>query len=172
MRPVLLLSLALCAAPALADPLTITKSVTIVSDPIGNAVPRSVPGAVADNRTLATNPAANLVKPVRNVVLTETLPADVMLRVTDLSGAGKGPVEFVDGSLLGTGLAASGLTYSYSASSPANDGLEFWNGTNWSYQPVADANGYDANVRAIRVTLGANFAPATSFQLRYRTRIR
>jgi hypothetical protein len=162
----LLLLLALAAAPARADPLTIIKTVTIVSDPVGNAVPRSVPGAVADYRTTATNPVANVAKPVRNLVLAETLPADVVLRVTDLAGAGKGPVEFADG------LPPSGLTYAYSAATPTTDGLEFSNGTTWAYQPVPDADGYDANVRAIRITLGSTFATATSFQLRYRTRIR
>lgn len=156
------------AAPAHADPLTATKSVTVVSDPLGNLAPRSIPGAIADYRTTTTNPLANALKPVRNLVLVETLPDTVDLSVADLAGAGKGPVEVADTSVL----APTGLTYSYSAASPATDGLEFWNGTTWSYQPVADVAGYDRNVRAIRVTLGSTFATGTSFQLRYRVRIR
>lgn len=166
------LAAALAPAPAHADPIAVSKSVTLVSDPLGNLIPRSLPGSVADYRTLATNPLANLFKPVRNIQLVETLPDMVVLRVADLAGPGKGPVEFVDGSLLGTGLLSSGLTYSYSASAPATDGLEYWNGTTWAYQPVADADGYDRNVRAIRITLGSTFATGSAFQLRYRVKIR
>ena len=173
MRTILAVLLTLLVVtPARADPLVITKSVTMISDPLGNVFPRSVPGSVADYKTLATNPLANVVKPVRNIVLVETLPDTVDLRVLDLGGAGKGPVEFADGSLLGTGLLSSGLTYVYSAATPAADGIEFWNGSTWAYQPVADANGYDHAVRAIRITLGATFATTTSFQLRYRVKIR
>ncbi|MDP1027355.1 hypothetical protein Q5H91_09030 [Sphingomonas sp. KR1UV-12] len=171
MRRLLLPAALLAATPATAAPLTITKTVTMVSDPLGNLLPRSLPGSVADYRTRAENPTANLLKPVGDIVLLEELPANVDLRVADLN-AGKGPVEFSDGSLLGTGLAASGLTYAFTALASTTDGLEFYNGTSWAYQPVADADGYDRNVRAIRVKLGATFATGTSFQLRYRVRIR
>ncbi len=168
----LLIGATLATAPAAVDPLTITKSVTIVSDPLGNLVPRSLPGSVADYRTVASNPLGNVLKPVRNLVLVENVPANVVLRVSDIATAGKGPVEFADGNLLGTGLLASGLTLSYSAASPATDGVEFSDGSSWGYQPSGDANGYDSRVRAMRITLTGTFATATSFQLRYRVRIR
>lgn len=176
MKRALMLPAALAAmlavAPAAADPLALTKSATTVSDPLGNTVPRALPGSVTDYRTLVNNPLANLARPVRSVVLVEPLPATVILYVRDLAGAGKGPVEFADGSLLGTGLASSGLSLSYSAAAPAGDGVEFFDGASWTYQPVPDANGYDARVRAIRLTLSGTFATNTSFQLRYRVRIR
>ena len=159
------------AVPAAAAPLTITKSVTTVSDPMGNLIPRALPGAVVDYKILATNPIGNLALPVRNVVMVDNLPANLILRVADLV-TNKGPVEFADGNLLWTGLLASGLTYTYTSLASTTDGIEFWNGTTWAYQPVPDANGYDANVRAIRVTLGGTFSTATSFQLRLRAKIR
>ena len=169
----LLLPLALLApAGATADPLTIAKTVTVVSDPLGNAFPRSLPGSVVDYRTRATNPIGNALKTVTGIKLEEPLPADTILYVRDLAGAGKGPVEFADGSLLGTGLLSSGLTYAYVSLSSTTDGLEFSDGTNWSYVPVPDADGYDARVRAVRVTLGSSFASTTSFQLRFRVKIR
>ena len=84
-----------------------------------------MPGAVADYQTTASNPAANLFQPVRNLVLVDTLPNHVVLRVTDLDGAGSGPVAFADGSLLGIGLLSSGLTYTYSTATPSSDSLEF-----------------------------------------------
>ena len=167
--PAILLAL---PATAAADPLTITKTVTVVSDPLGNALPRSLPGSVVDYRTRATNPLANALKTVAGVKLEEPLPANTVLYVGDLAGAGKGPVEFADGNLLGTGLLSSGLTYSYSSLAAPGDGLEFSDGTSWSYVPVPDAAGYDARIRAVRVTLGASFAATASFQLRYRVKIR
>lgn len=171
MRGWLLLPLLAWATPAVAAPITMTKSVAMVSDPMNNTVPRSIPGAVADYKTLASNPNSVLA-PVRNIVLTETLPANVIFRVADIAAAGKGPVEFLDGSLLGTGLLGSGLVYTYSTSSPASDGLEFYDGVTWTYQPTADADGYDARVKAIRITLTSTFVAGTSFQLRYRVKIR
>lgn len=171
MRLLLFLFALIVAGPVAAAPITVSKSVTIVSDPMNNAAPRSIPGAVADYKTLATNPNGVLA-PVRNIVLTETLQANVIMRVSDIGTAGKGPVEFSDGSLLGTGLLGSGLVYTYSAANPTTDGLEFYDGNTWGYQPMADADGYDARVKAIRVTLTATFAPGTSFQLRYRVKIR
>lgn len=172
MRRLLALCITLAlAAPVGAAPLTITKTATAISDPLANTLPRTIPGAVVDYKVLAVNPLANATTPVRSVVLTDPLPANMILRVSDLN-AGKGPVEFADGNLLGTGLLASGLSYTYSAAAPATDGLEFWNGATWTYQPVADANGYDVNVRAVRVTLTGTFTAATQFQLRYRMKIR
>ncbi len=171
LRVALPLIAALLPAPAAAAPVTVTKTVTMISDPLGNLVPRSLPGSVADYRLRVDNPLANLLLPVRNIVLLDTLPANVDLRVADLN-AGKGPVEFIEGSLLGTGLLASGVTYSYVALTAPGDGLEFFDGTSWNYQPVADADGYDRRVRAVRVTLGASFATLGAFQLRFRVRIR
>lgn len=171
-RVIAILAALLAAAPASADPITITKSVTLVSDPLGNLLPRSLPGSVADYRTLATNPVGNLTKPVRNLVLVETLPATTDLRVADLVAAGKGPVEFADGSVLGTGLLAGGVTYAFVSLGSTTDSIEFWDGTSWSYQPVPESDGYDRNVRAMRITLGSTFTTLGSFQLRYRVRIR
>lgn len=156
---------------AAAAPLTISKTATVVSDPLGNLVPRSVPGSVIDYRVLATNPLANLGRPVNGIVLVDPLPDHLVLRVSDLT-AGRGPIEFTDGNLLGTGLAASGLGLAYSTTDPANDGVEFWDGATWSYQPVADAEGYDPKVRAVRLRLTGSFATVTSFQIRYRMKIR
>jgi hypothetical protein len=174
-RPLPALAAALAAAvalPAAADPLTSTRTATVVSDPVGNATPRSLPGAVVDYRTRVTNPVGNAVATVRNVVLVEPIADTVVLRVADLGASGSGPVEFLDGSLLGIGLLSSGLAYRYSASAPTTDGLEFFDGTSWAYQPVPDAAGYDPNVRAMRVTLTSSFAAASTIQLRYRVKIK
>lgn len=170
-RALLALFPLLFATPAWGDSLTVTKTATVISDPLGyTLVPRSLPGAIVDYKVLYQNPSGNFLKPVRNLVTEDVLPANVVLNVGDLAGAGKGPVEFVDGGLLGLG--ASGLGYSFASLASSTDGLEFYNGTTWAYTPQPDAAGYDPAVRAIRVTTTATFATNTSFQLRYRVKIR
>ncbi|RZK00601.1 MAG: hypothetical protein EOO76_12115 [Novosphingobium sp.] len=174
MRHLLLPLLALVStSPALADPLTITKTATVISDPLGyTATPRSLPGAVVDYKVLYVNPNANWLWPVRNIVSEDLLPANVILRVTDIATAGKGPVEFLDGSLLGTGLGGSGLSYTFTSLASTTDGIDFYNGTTWTYTPQPDAGGYDANVRGIRVRTTSTFNTGTQFQLRFRVKIR
>ena len=166
------LAVALQPCAAHADALSVTKTAAVISDPVGSLAPKSLPGAVVDYTVVFTNPLGNVTKPVRNIVVEDQLPANVILRVSDLAAAGKGPVEFLDGSLLGLGLLGSGLTCSFVSLSSTTDCVEFSDGASWSYVPVPDANGYDANVRGIRVKPLTTFATAGSFQLRYRVKIR
>lgn len=158
--------------PAAANALAVTKTATVVSDPLANAAPKSLPGAVVDYRVLFTNPLGNVTQPVRAIVIADTLPTNVVLRVSDIATAGKGPIEFADGNLLGLGLLGSGLSCPFVSLASTTDCVEFSNGTSWSYVPVPDADGYDANVRAIRVSPVTTFTTGGSFQLRYRVKIR
>ena len=158
------------ATPALADPLGVTKTATVVSDTMGNLIPRSLPGSVVDYRITLTNPLGNLLKPVRAIVIEDELPPDMILRVADIGGNGSGPAQFTDGGILG--LLGSGLSYSFTNLADPNDGIDFSNGTSWSYTPVPDANGYDANVRAVRIKPTTTFATGGSFQIRFRTKLR
>lgn len=160
--------------PAQAAALTVTKTASVISDPLGNAAPKSLPGAVVDYKVMFTNPLGNLLSPVRNILVTDVLPTNVSLRVSDLNGTGSGPVEFNDGSLLGLGLLGSGLTCAYTSLASTTDCIDFSSdgGTTWTYTPAPDANGYDPNVRAIRIKPLTTFAAGGSFQLRYRVKIR
>lgn len=169
MRRLLLIAL-LVSAPALADPISVTKTVSAVSDPLGNLLPRGVPGAVVDYKVSFANPATNTGQPVRNMVFEEQLPANVKLRVSDLGGAGSGPVIFTDGDVI-LGLGASGLTYTFSGLGSTADGIDFYDGSSWSYTPVPDADGYDVRVRAIRIKPVTTFKTSGSFTLRYRAQI-
>lgn len=164
------LAVALHPTLAAADALTATKTATVISDPVGSVAPKSLPGAVVDYKIVFTNPLANALKPVANVVVEDQLPANVILRVSDLAAAGKGPVEFLDGGLLG--LLGSGMTCNFVSLASTTDCIEFSDGTSWTYVPAPDADGYDANVRAIRVRPLTTFTTAGSFQLRYRVKIR
>lgn len=167
--PLLLL---LVAAPAVAANLTIAKSSAVVSDPVNAALnPRAIPGATVDYSLLVTNPLANLLLPVKKVVLVDPLATTVKLRIADYGTAGSGPVEFTDGGLLNLGLLNGGLGYSYVALGNTTDGLEFYDGSSWAYVPHDDGSGYDANVRAIRVTMTGTQAAGGSFRLRYRVQV-
>jgi hypothetical protein len=169
----LLLTLMLVTAPtaALADSITVAKSVTAVSDPLGSAVPRSIPGAVLEYSATLSNPIGNAGKTVKAIQFEDQLPANMVLRVSDLGVAGSGPVAFANGNIV-LGIGDSGLTYSFISLSSTTDGVDFYNGTSWSYTPVPDANGYDANVRAIRIKPVTNFKAGGSFTVRFRAKLR
>jgi hypothetical protein len=155
---------------AFADALTLVRSVTVISDDMSNAKPRVFAGSVVDYKIAVSNPVGNLTTPVKNVVIVENIPAGGDLQVTDIAAAGKGPVEFLDGSLLGTGLASSGLTYTYNPA--VVDSIEFYDGTAWVSNAAATSGNYNPGIRAIRVTLAGTFVTSTTFQLRYRVRVR
>ncbi|WP_242097325.1 MULTISPECIES: hypothetical protein [unclassified Sphingomonas] len=162
---------AFAAAVAPAAPLTLVKSSSVVADSVSTANPKALPGATVDYALMVTNPVANGIAPVGSIAITETIPATVKLRIADYGASGSGPVEFGDGSLLGTGLLATGLAYRFTSLASASDGLEFSDGSSWAYVPVADAAGCDAHVRAIRVTMTGTHAAGTSFRLRYRVQV-
>jgi hypothetical protein len=86
-----------------------------------------------------------------------------------VSSAAGPPVELIDGA------PASGLVYAY----PANVGFsnQPGGGPPYSYVPVPDANGVDANVTGLRVAPGgtmpaAGAAGSPSFTVRFRVRVR
>lgn len=171
MRLRLLLPALLVATPALADAINVTKTATVISDPLGNLIPRSVPGAVVDYRIALSNPLTNAGQPVRNMVFEDQLPANVKLRVSDLGGANSGPVVFTDGEVI-LGVGSSGLTYTFGGLGSTTDSIDFYDGTSWGYTPVPDAAGYDARVRAVRIKPVTTFKTSGSFTLRFRVQIR
>lgn len=127
--------------------LTILKSAITYSDPInGTSSPYNIPGAVVLYDVQVTN--SGLGTPDNDSLLvTDPVPADTELFVNDLAGAG--PVVFIDGS----SPVNSGLSYTFSSLGSATDDLEFSNdnGVTWTYTPVPDIDGYDANVTNIRI---------------------
>ena len=171
-RGSVLVGLVVAATPAAADSLSVTKTAVVVSDQVNAVNFKSLPGAAVDYRLLVTNPLANLAKPVRNIVIEDALPANVVLRVSDLV-TGKGPVEFTDGvNVIGLGLLTSGMTCVFVSLGSQADCIDFNDGTSWGYVPQPDANGFDATVRKIRVMPVTTFTTGGSFQLRFRVKIR
>jgi hypothetical protein len=147
--------------------LTILKSVQTVSDPIhGTTNPYNIPGAQMLYTIQVTNSGSGSTD-TDTVVVNENIPANTALQVTDLGGAGSGPVLFIDGS------PVSGLTYTFTSLGSLTDDLEFsTDGVDWTYVPTADANGVDSNVLYLRINpksamLSNGGGGDPSFQLRF-----
>lgn len=148
--------------------LALVKSVQTVSDPVhGTGNPYNIPGAVLLYTIQVSNSGAGSTD-ADTVVVSDTIPADTALQVTDIGAAGAGPVLFVDGS------PSSALSYSYSGPGSLTDDLDFSvDGVDWTYAPTADADGVDSAVRYFRVrphnamaASGSSGDP--SFRLRFR----
>jgi hypothetical protein len=152
--------------------LVLVKSVATISDPIdGVTRPKSIPGAIKEYTIVATNQGLGA-SDNNSVRLSDPIPAQTELVVTDIGGAGSGPVLFTQGS------PTSGLTYTFTSLASAADSLEFSNngGTTWTYTPTANGNGTDPAVTNIRVSPTGAFAArvgiAPSFTLQFRVRVR
>jgi len=147
--------------------LTILKLVQTISDPIhGTTNPYNIPGAQMLYTIQVTNSGGGSTD-TDTVIINDTIPANTDMRVTDLGGAGSGPVLFINGS------PASGLTYTFTSLGSLTDDLEFsTDGVDWTYAPTPDANGVDTNVRYIRINpkssmLGNGGGGDPNFQLRF-----
>jgi hypothetical protein len=160
------------AAPLAAADLTVAKTSQVVSDVLGLALPRVMPGSAVDYSLTVTNPLANLTTPVRGVRISDAIPANVKLRVADLVAANRGPVEFTDGNLLNLGLLGSGLIFRFGGLGDTTDSVEFSDGLSWAYTPVPDADGCDAKVKAVRVVLPGTQSAGSAFRLRFRVVVR
>lgn len=167
-RYALLLVLLPAAQAAHGAALVIGKTSAVVSDPLNDLLPLRIPGAVVDYTVTISNPAANGTTAVTSVVFSDAIPAKTTMRVSDLAGTAKGPVDFVDGLL-----PSSALSYTYTSLSSTTDRLDFSNdgGTTWTYVPTPDANGYDPGVTNVRVRMVGNQAAASSFTLRFRVKV-
>lgn len=168
-------ALLLVAVPAFAAALTVTKTSQTVSDPMGNLLPKAVPGAVVDYTVMITNPLANSLTTVAGVTFTDAIPTNTDLRVSDLPLLTGGPVVFTDGLVPPTT-----LSYTFTSFANTTDSIDFSADgkpvtdvtKSWTYQPTADANGYDRNVTHIRVRMIGTQTAGSSFSLRFRVRLR
>jgi hypothetical protein len=149
------------------------KTVSILQDPIdGTTNPKAIPGADVVYNIVITNTGSG-VADANTIVVTDPVPTNTMIYVKDFGATGSGPVSFTDGS------TSSGLTYSFVALGSASSNLSFSNnnGSTYTYTPVADANGFDANVTNIKInpqgTMNATTSGSSpSFTLQFRVRIK
>jgi hypothetical protein len=151
--------------------LTLTKLVSVYWDPVNLGVnPKYIPGAIAEYTIIAINaggPADN-----NSIIITDPVPANIALYVSDIGGAGSGPVMFIQGS------TSSTLSYTFGPilglADPADD-VDFSNdnGTTWTYVPVPGTDGCDSAVTDLRVNpkgifVGNPTPPNPSFNLKFR----
>ncbi len=136
------------------------KNAATFSDPFNLTTnPKSIPGAIVQYDIEMTNSGTGT-SDADSLSITDPIPTYVSLRVVDFDAGTSGPVRFADGS------PSSGLTYSFASLGSTTDDAEFSNdgGTTYSYTPVPDGFGLDANVTHIRIRpkgafqdSGANF---------------
>jgi len=143
--------------------LTILETSTVLSDPVNNTTnPKRIPLAVVRYDVTVTNSGPGTVD-AGTLVITNPIPADAAMYVATTAG---NPVVFVNGA------PASGLTFAYAShvaySSAGTSGP-------WTYTPVPDVNGFDALVRAVRISpagvMNAAGGGNPSFTIQFRVRI-
>ena len=133
---------------------TVVKSSQAYSDPLNATTnPKAIPGSFILYSSVATNsyPARS---DTGTFILSDPIPADTELYVSDLAAAGSGPVAFTDGA------TSSALTYTFTSLASNTDDVAFSNdnGVTWTYTPTPDVNGCDATVTHIRVNPKGAFA--------------
>lgn len=152
--------------------ITLQKTSLTISDPVnGTTNPKSIPGALAEYSIKATN--SGLVATDNNsIIISDAIPTNTSLYVNDISGAGTGPIRFIDGP------PSSGLSYNFVNLTSTTDGLSFSNngGSSYVYVPSPDTDGVDTNVTNIRIsTLGQFLASGgsgdPSFQVLFRVKV-
>jgi len=141
------------------------KTLQTLSDGISVSNPKSIPGAWVRYEVNVANQGPDGLDS-NSVVITDQIPVELAVCVS-ITCAGTDPVEFDDSN----SPILTGLTYDYTLNvSYSMDGVDF------TYSPIPDAQGFDANVRYVRVTPeGAMNQPAGSdnaeFDLRYVVRV-
>lgn len=152
--------------------LSLKKTLLTISDPVnGTNNPKSIPGAISEYTLEATNNGAGATDN-NSIILSDAIPANTALYVNDISGAGSGPVRFVDG------MPASGINYNFVSLSATTDGLSFSNngGANFNYTPSANADGVDSTVTHVKIATQGSFlassgAGSPSFKLLFRVKV-
>lgn len=157
--------------------ITLVKSSTAFSDPFnGMTTPKRIPGGVVTYSIVTSNTGQGSVD-IDTTILTDPIPVNTDIVVSNFGGAGSGPIAFANGS------PTSGLTYTFTALSSTTDDVTFFTDAACTapvggVTPVADANGVDTSIRCIRVNPKGVFAaddaapPSPNFTISFRVRMR
>lgn len=135
--------------------LLVMKAVTAISDPIeGTTKPKSLPGAVMQYQITVSNNGSGLADN-NSLVITDPVPANTKFVLAS--------VTFVDG-MPNSGLTLAPANVTYSSVGSAGP---------WTYTPVNDGGGADANVKALKIApqgvmAGKNGATAPNFSVMFR----
>ncbi|HUQ52844.1 MAG TPA: hypothetical protein VM692_11530, partial [Gammaproteobacteria bacterium] len=144
--------------------LRVTKTVDVLSDPVNGAVnPRQIPGSVQRYRVAVANSGVGAVD-ASTLVIADIIPANAELVVS-----GGNAVQFFDGAV------SSNLTFNYATHVTFSN--QPGGAPPYTYVPVANGNGVDPAVTALRVApsgamAGASGANQPSFSVEFRVRVR
>ncbi|GAB5486664.1 MAG: hypothetical protein Pars2KO_02340 [Parasphingorhabdus sp.] len=154
---------------ALLEPnLLVTKTSVSFTDTIGGDF--ALPGATVDYLITVQN-TGNAPPNYDSLILTEMLPMQLELVISDFGDPGSGPFQYQDGA------PASGLTCDFISFASASDCYSFsTDGTNFTHTPVDSGDGTDPAITHVRITPAGYMAPdtgsgATSFTLRFRGKV-
>jgi uncharacterized repeat protein (TIGR01451 family) len=140
--------------------LTITKSATLVSDPVNGATnPKYIPGAVVRYSITVAN-TGTLAVDASTIVVADPLPTTVTYNAAS-------PVQFTNGAV------TSGLN-PFNAATMVTFSSQPGGGAPFTYAP--NTGGYDANVKGVRIAPTGTMAGATaagnpSFTVSFLTRV-
>ncbi len=125
--------------------LGIVKAVTTTWDPVsGSSGPYSIPDANVEY-TIAVENRGSRSPDTDSLTVTDDIPDDLSLCVAAACLAGGPVILDVSGSPIPPGVTLGSVEYS------DDDGVSF------TYSPVPDGAGYDANIDAVRITLNGLF---------------
>jgi uncharacterized repeat protein (TIGR01451 family) len=144
--------------------LSVLKTSAVFSDPVNNTSdPKAIPRAIMEYNILVSNNGVSDTD-TESVFVTDTVPPETKLCLSDLDGAGSGPIRFNDGS------PSSLLAYNYLGLTDLTDDLEFSedNGASWLYEPVLDGDGCDPAITDFRVRPSGAFSGGGAFGLNAR----
>ncbi len=139
--------------------LAVRKTSVTAADPANAALnPKAIPGARVRYAIRLTNGGAAQTVDADSLTVTDRVPANTALVVSDIAGANSGPIRFIDGS------PPSGLSYSFGGLGSTTDDVEFSNNNaaSFGYTPTAAADGTDAAVTHVRVRLRGQPVCATA----------
>ena len=149
------------------------KRLITIADPVaGTLMPKAIPGARIRYQVRVENQGPDGLDS-NSMVITDQIPNDVSVCVAAIctcagpSCATEDPVAYDDSA----SPIATGLTYDYVLN------VEYsTDGTDYSYSPIPDADGFDANVRYVRVKPGGAMNQPSGgdnpeFELRYVVRV-
>lgn len=133
--------------------ITLEKTVTAIYDPINlSNNPKAIPGSILQYQIHAQNSGRGK-SDANSTFLNDRIPDNSDFYVGDLNGS-IGPVRFTDGASPNE----SGLNYQFIELSHSSDDLSFSiDGSDFSYTPIPDADGYDPAVRYIRLNPKGEF---------------
>jgi uncharacterized repeat protein (TIGR01451 family) len=146
--------------------LAVQKISTVLTDPMNGATnPKRIPGSVLRYTITVTNAGAGSID-ASSLAIADPLPSDVELCVAVTCG---GVLAFVDGT------PSSALTFTYATNTTFSSTVT--GGAPYTYTPAPNPEGYDANIRGIRIAPGGAMAGVAgsgspSFSIRFNVRVK